>query len=250
MRTTCCLLGIVVGFAVTASPARADLWIANSNSADGPLLAEASFAVSNQQIQVTITNLLDPTKIKSAGQALSDLVFTISSAPGKDTGNLAFGHLVNVGSGGSVSSMSGTLGRWIGLEKSGKKILGGFNITGDTITLEAIGGGKPTEMILPESMGGKYTSANSSITKNFSPFVDGPATLTLNLAGVTSSTKITGVTFSFGTGPDYTVTGKPGPPDSPLPVPEPSTLVIAGLGAIGFVAYEMRRRRGRKMCSA
>ena len=166
MRTTCCLFGILVVFAVSALPARADLWSASSNSADGPLLAEASFAVSNQQIQVTITNLLDPTKIKSAGQAVSDLIFSISNDPGKNTSNLAAGSLVSVGSGGSVSSVSGTPGRWVGLEKSGTKVLGGFNISGDTITLETIGGGKPTELILPDSLGGKYTSANSSITRS------------------------------------------------------------------------------------
>jgi hypothetical protein len=225
-------------FVVTALPARADLWVASSDSADGPLHAEASFTISNKQIQVTITNLLDPTKIKSAGQAVSDLVFTISNDPGKDKSNLAAGNLVNVGSGGKVTSVSGTPGRWVGLEKSGKKVLGGFGISGKTITLETIGGGKPTELILPDSLGGKYKSANASIVKNFSPFVDGPATFTLNLAGVTSSTRITDVTFSFGTGPDYTVAGA-------VPTPEPSSLAVAGLGALAFLGYRLRQSARR-----
>jgi hypothetical protein len=30
--------------------------------------------------------------------------------------------------------------------------------------------------------------------------------------------------------------------DSPKPIPEPSTLAIAGLGALGFVGYGLRRR--------
>ena len=70
---------------------------------------------------------------------------------------------------------------------------------GNTITVEAIGGGQPDQMILPT--GTTYSNANASITNGmFSPFVDGPLAFTLALSGVTANTTITGATFSFGTG--------------------------------------------------
>jgi hypothetical protein len=70
---------------------------------------------------------------------------------------------------------------------------------------------------------------------------DRPATFRLNLAGVASSTKIVGVTFSFGTGPHDTVTGTPGPPHIPMAAPEPSTLAIAIVAGLGLLGHGLRR---------
>ena len=67
--------------------------------------------------------------------------------------------------------------------------------------------------------------------------VIGPATFTLSLTGVTSSTRVTAATFSFGTTPDHFVDGHE------QIVPEPSTLAIAGLGALGLIGYGLRRRK-------
>ena len=78
---------------------------------------------------------------------------------------------------------------------------GNFSIVGNTITLETIGGGQPSQMILPTA--GNYPNANASITNGmFSPFVDGTAQFTLFLSGVNINTTVTSATFSFGTGPD------------------------------------------------
>ncbi|MFI5394524.1 MAG: PEP-CTERM sorting domain-containing protein [Candidatus Binatia bacterium] len=231
------LLGAVIMCASAARPAEAIpiTWSASGSGGDGHLYAEADFTISaGGQIVVKITNLLNPAIIKSAGQAVSDLSFTISNDPGTNTSNTANGNLVTVNKDGSVTSATGTPGRWVNLESG----LGNFNINGKIITLEAIGGGKPTELILPADGGGGYPSSNSSINQNFSPFVDGPATFTLNLSGVTSQTTITAVTFSFGTSPDTFLTGVPGL--LPPPAPEPGTLFLLGSGLCGLAAWRRR----------
>jgi hypothetical protein len=199
-------------------PAEADIWTASGSGSDGALNAQANFTISNGQIQVTITNLLAPATIISIGQSVSDLSFTISNSPGTDTSNTAAGQLVNFDdSSHQVTAAAGTPDRWI------SSSTGGFSISGDTILLEAIGHGQPTELILPSDVGGRYPSGNSSLDVH-SPDIDGPATFTLNLTGVKSTTTISNVEFSFGTGPDTTLSGT----ESSSPVPEPSSILLLG----------------------
>jgi hypothetical protein len=244
------LLCAAIACSITARPATAGIatWSAYTDSSpDGELSAQADFTITTGQIQVKITNLLDPTEIGSQGQAVSDLSFTLSTGPVTDVSNTASGVLVKLvdGGGGTFNIVAGTPGRWVGLEPG----LGAFGISGGgkTITLEAIGGGKPTEMILPADNGGIYSSANSGFQKNFSPYVDGPATFTLNLTGVTSSTTITGATFSFGTSPDVSlpatfVPGGPGPGGGGRPVaPEPGSLAVWALLGLAGIVYRSRR---------
>src|SRR5262249_18419137 len=79
---------------------------------------------------------------------------------------------------------------------------GTFTVTANTILMEAIGGGQPSEMILPAvANGGQYANLNASLL-NFNPSTIGPATFELDFAGGTAATTVTVATFSFGTGPD------------------------------------------------
>jgi hypothetical protein len=231
----------IVPFLVAAvKPASAGVWAASGSDSNGALDAEADFTVSAGQIQVTITNLLNPATIISIGQSVSDLSFTLSNAPGADTGNTAAGQLVNVASNGDVTNTSGSPTRWID-----SSIGGGVTISSDTVTLEAIGHGSPTELILPSDGGGGYPDANASIVGH-GPSVDGSATFVLDLAGVTASTTVTAATFSFGTGPDDFLSGATPPltGGGQGGVPEPASLFLLGsaLAGLGAVRQRLRRR--------
>jgi hypothetical protein len=117
----------------------------------------------------------------------------------------------------------------------------GFAISGDMITLEAIGGGKPTELILPTDSGGSYASINNGASSH-NAYVDGPATFTLDLTGVTSSTTISNVQFSFGTTPDTSLPGVP----APGPAIGHGLPVLLAVGGLLFSAKLLERSNKRR----
>jgi hypothetical protein len=203
---------------------------------DGPVSASASFTTSNGLLSVTLTNTFDAQTIRSAGQALSDISFTLSDAPGTLGSTTASGQLGNLSNtGGTVTYTTGDPTRWLGSSPNP----GGFSISGNTVTLETIGGGQPTQMILPFlADGGVYGNVNNGID-NFNPFVIGSATFTLALSGVTSDTTISNVIFSFGTGPDTFVPGTPGGTQTP----EPASVLLLASGLAGMAGLLRRKLR-------
>jgi hypothetical protein len=166
------------------------------------------------------------------GQALSDFRFTLSNATTSTTlTGTASGQQINISSSGAVTTTSGSPTRFI--------TNGSISGNGTIVLLEAIGGGQPSQMIVPNAT--SFTLASGNGVDNFNPYTRSDATFTLTLAGITSNTTVTATSFSFGTGPDVTIPGVP-----TNPIPEPSTgflalsaLVVGGIG--GLIRKRLRR---------
>ena len=189
--------------------------------------ARADFTTSAGLLAVTVTNTLAPNQIISAAQAVSDIIFTLSNAPGTLGATTATGTFATFNGTTTPTLAAGSPTRWLGAGGQGF-----FSIVGNTITMEAIGGGQPSQMILPAGI--TYPNANASITGGqFNPFVNGSAAFTLALAGVSAATTITGATFSFGTGPDTFITGV---------IPIPGTLPLFATGLLGLWALRRKRK--------
>lgn len=204
-----------------------------------PAAASATFTTSNGHLQIVLSNDLSTSQIRSSGQAVSDLIFTLSNDAGALGTTSASGQLGNVSGNpnpGVVTYTSGSPTRWIGASH--------LTVSGADIKLEDLGSGQPDQMIMPAiANGGRYTNANNGV-RVFNPYVIGPATFDLDLAGITADTTITAATFSFGTNadlPGLQGTCTSGCTTPPPRVPEPGTLVLLGSALAGFGF--LRRKR-------
>jgi hypothetical protein len=129
-------------------------------------------------------------------------------------------------------------------DASGLALNGTFNISPTTWTLS------PSVTTLTKTWtgnGGTYTetltslaidrSVSNSLTLNYSGTLSGP-----NIVG--SQNAFLEVSFTQAGGPgagiSATLTETSFPPN---PIPEPSTVVLAGLGALGLIGYGLRRRK-------
>jgi len=199
---------------------------------DGPLAATAQFTTGDGVINITLSNDLAADVIRSASQALSDIIITISNDAGVLGQTSAVGQLGDVSSTGSVTYVDGSPVRWLGVGG------GLFTVEGNLIVMETIGGGQPDQMIAPfVADGGVLSNVNNGFG-NFNPYVIGPATFTLALSGVSAATEGTDVFFSFGTQAETIIPG-----EGITDVPEPTSLAMLGMGVASFGACWLRRRR-------
>ena len=190
-------------------------------------------------VNLGILNTLNEDQLISAGQALSGFSFTLSNAPGIQGSGGVSGQQANVGADGTVTYLNGTPLRWVGAGPPPPGGTGTFTVSGNTILLEALGGGKPSELILPfVPNGGSFTNANASVTSNFSPWTIFDVFSSSLAPGITTATTVTSATFFFGTGPDTSIVGVPvpGPIVGATSIPGVSVPgPIAGAGLPGLI---------------
>jgi hypothetical protein len=214
---------LVFGSAIVASATTISFATSNGTTVDGnkPVNAQVTLTTSTNQITVTLNNL--QANISDINQTISGVSFALDNLLTSTT----------------ISSSSG-LERTV---KSNRTFTDGLTVsTGWQILLD----GKSMQLMLPDNVsshtiigpasGTKYTNANSTIAGSASdnPFLYGPVSFVIPIAGVTSATKVDWATFHFGNCAEYVQA-------CTTLVPEPSTVTLAGL-AIVYGAIAMRRR--------
>jgi hypothetical protein len=228
-------MGVVVALTALAAlgtpSADADTFSTPVGAMSGGQQVDASAVITtgNGTVTISLSNLLTAGQVVSLSQNLSELSFTLDTTASTGSVFKSTGAFINVGSGGAVTSASSKSG-------SASNLIGWvLSNSGSNYELNGLGAlASPAQTIIGGTAGSftAYASANSSIDGNGShnPFVQGTGYFVLDIAGVTAATDITNVAFSFGTTPGSTVSA-----------PEPSSLVLLGIGLLGFVGLVGRK---------
>ena len=192
--------------------------------------ARAVITTSAGQVGITLSNLqANPTDV---AQLLSDFSFTLSGTTSGATLFSSSGQEITVAGPGSATGNTVAAGWILSSPSTGTYLL----------NVLAGGGAGPAHLIIGPPGGGGYTNANGSIAGNgpHNPFLNGSATFTLNITGVTTDTTVSNVVFSFGTTSGDNVPGGGGPNTS---IPEPLSLSLVGGGLLAFGLLRKRLPR-------
>jgi hypothetical protein len=185
-----------------------------------PVSSTAEFLMGTDNITITLTNTL--ANPKSVSQNLSDLAFYFATTTGEaPTGTLtsSSGLERSVASNGSYTDGSVVPTGWVLSAVTGGLYL---NVLGTPVG--------PEHTIIGSPNGSNvYSNANRSIANNdpHNPFLAGPVTFNIYAPGVTAATTINSVWFSYGTAASTSV-------------PEPTTLLLLGLGLLGVAGIRRK----------
>lgn len=228
------ILGLVFCL-VIGSNAYATLIHMSGTVAGGPVDVYADFISGTDTLTVKVWNAtINPGNV---GQNISDLFFVLST--GQTTGTLtsSLGLERSVASNKTYTDgASGSTG-W-GLNSS--YVLGSqtglrLYVLGTPVAPEN------TIIGLPDSGTDTYSNANASIKGNapHNPFLFGdsitPVTFIIDISGVTAGTTVTYAAFSFGT--------TEGDWLKPPEVPEPTSLLLFGVGLLGLAGIAVRIKK-------
>lgn len=190
--------------------------------------AGVTITTGSGTVTIDLSNMLTAGQVISVGQDLSGLLFTLGSTTSSGSVASSTGKFIDVGSGGVVTAVASAL--------SGPNLIGWLlSNSGSNYQLNGLGAlASPAQTIIGGTAGSfsPYSSANASIDANnpHNPFVQGTGEFVLNISGVTTATKISNVSFSFGTSPGNNVSA-----------PEPSSFFLLATGLLGFIGVARKK---------
>jgi hypothetical protein len=255
-HSKCLMAFALFVLAFNSRPAHADYMFTASQTAtstQSALDAEAYFAFGKDTLTIYLANL--QSGINSQGQAISGLQFNIGNPTITPSISKVFGETVNV-SGGRFGTQT-----YQSFDGSSNPAYANWAITSNSPNnMTDLGSGAPQYLIVGPSAnfsgvgnnGSKfnpYFQSNATAVFNAPPTTQGDAVVfVLSASGLTSDSIISGVKFEFGTGPDTTLSGSPGPGTGPggevITNPAPSSAILfslGGLALLGFMAQSRRR---------
>jgi len=224
-----------LGLALVAAEADAGvIYLASGQSGGQNVSGQADITYGNGSITIELSNLTATTY--DAAQLLTAFRFSLGA----------------VGGATALSSAVTPSGRTVGTggdytDSATSKDLLGLN----TWSLNSVGGGlqlqfnpdaKYAILGAPDAGTGVYGSANGSIidNKGHNPFANGSATFVLSNSNFTTATRLSDVTFLWGT--NLGASTSP-PPPTAVPLPPAAWTGLGLLGALGTMRWARRRRQ-------